>query len=336
MDIRVDIERAVERLKPRVRRTPLEYSPWLSRLGDAEVFLKLENYQLSGSFKIRGVMNALLDMADQGGRPGLVTASSGNHGVAFAHALRWVGGDGAVVVPETISKIKADALKAAGAHLRFHGDDCLKAETHAREWAKASGRVFLSPYNDPRVIAGQGSIGAEILEQWDESGMARDIDAVLVPVGGGGLISGVGGYLKSRLPRVKIWGCQPRRSAVMYHSLQAGRILDMESEPTISDGTAGGIEVGSITFDMCREFVDGFVLLEEEEIEAAVVAALRWQHVLIEGAAALPLAAFLKRRKRLRGKHLVLVLSGARIAPVVLAEIIGRRGGEVPPAGGSP
>jgi threonine dehydratase len=174
----------------------------------------------------------------------------------------------------------------------------------------------MSAYNDLQVLAGQGTIGLELERQ------LKSIDAVIVPVGGGGLISGVAGYLKSRREFIEIIGCQPHNSCVMYESIKAGRLLDLESKPTISDGSAGGIEPGAITFALCRDLVDSWVVLSEEEIIGAIKLILRKHYLLIEGAAALGVAAFLKDKKRLKGKTVVLVITGKKISLETLKEIL--------------
>jgi threonine dehydratase len=204
----------------------------------------------------------------------------------------------------------------------FHGDDCLKAERYARDWAERHKRPFLSPYNNPLVVSGQGTVAVEILNQWEAAVKRETIDGVMVPVGGGGLISGIAGFLKPHSSDTKIYGCQPVNSAVMYESIQAGRILDVASKPTLSDGTAGGIEPGAITFDLCRRYVEDFVLVDEKEIEKAILGLIQHHHMLVEGAAALSVASFIKRIDDFREQNVVLVLSGARIGLPTLQRIL--------------
>jgi threonine dehydratase len=299
---------AEERIRQHIRETPLEPSVVMSRAGDSDVFLKLENLQISSSFKFRGALNSLLALDEPAHRRGLVTASSGNHGMAFARALQVVGCEGTIYLPETAAAAKIRALQSHGADLRLVGDDCVLAELQARKDAEEMGLTFISPYNDPTVIGGQGTIGIELERQAD------GIDSVLIPVGGGGLIGGIAGYLKSGHPEIEIIGCQPANSAVMYESVKAGHIVEMESLPTISDGSAGGIEPGTITLGLCRECVDDWVLVSEEEIAAAIRMILEDHHLLVEGAGALSTAAFMQVKDRFAGKRVVLVLSGARIS----------------------
>ena len=307
---------ASNRLADHVRATPLDYSPWLSEETGARVYLKLENLQYTGSFKLRGAFNKLLGMSEAQRRSGCVAASSGNHGAAVAFAMSTLGVEGVIFVPEQTSSIKVAAIREAGAEVRFFGTDGLDTETHAREYAAERGMVYLSPYNDPDVIAGQGSCGAEIARQLGE------IDALFVAIGGGGLIAGVGGFLKSVNPRMTIVGCQPEASAVMAHSIEAGRIIDMPTRPTLSDGTAGGIESGAITFDLCREIVDDYVLVPEEAIAGAMRTFIDRHHMLAEGAAAVALAGVLSEGRRFRNCNVVAIVCGGNVSRETLKKVL--------------
>jgi threonine dehydratase len=307
---------AESRIRPYIRETPLEHSPFLSHEIRGQVFLKLENLQLTGSFKLRGAMNKILSLSKAQRERSVVTASSGNHGHAFAYLSDRFGFPGIVYLPETTDTGKVETLKAYGVDIRIQGDDCVRAEAAARAAAADQGFAYVPPYNDLQIIAGQATVGTELSIQ------AETMDAILVPVGGGGLISGIAGYLKSQNISASIYGCQPENSRVMYESLKAGRILDLESLPTLSDGTAGGIESDSLTFPLCRDHVDGFFLLSEEEIRAALKLVIAKHHILIEGAAALPVAALLKERERFKGQTVVLVLSGATLSLATLKKIL--------------
>lgn len=315
-EVRAEVLDAEQRIRPYIRETPLEYSHSLSAATGCQVWLKLENLQLTNSFKLRGAMNAILALDDAARERGIVTASSGNHGMAVAHALQQTGSKGTIYLPETAPPVKVRDLRAYGVEIVIGGDDCVKAEMAARGDAETQGLTFISPYNDPKVVGGQGTTGLEIERQADAA------DAVFAPVGGGGLIGGIAGYLKATSPRTQIFGCQPEASAVMYESIRAGRIIEMESLPTLSDGSAGGIEAGSITFDICRDYVDDFVLVSEEEIASALARILADHHILVEGAAVLSVASFLKTKERFAGERVVLVLSGARISLETLSEIL--------------
>lgn len=307
---------AANRIADFVRETPLDYSSFFSELTGANVWLKLENLQRTGSFKLRGACNKLLSLSDEQRAAGCVAASSGNHGAAVAHAMQQMGVTGIVFVPETASPTKVDAIRRAGADVRFFGTDGLDTEQHARQYAADTGMTYLSPYNDVDVIAGQGSCGVEIARQIDR------VDALYISVGGGGLISGAGSFLKSVNPDLRIIGCQPAASAVMAESAKAGKILDLPSAPTLSDGTAGGIEEDSVTFELCQRLVDEYLLLTEKEIGEAMRNFIDAHHMLLEGAAGVALAAVRKHAAHYEGKNVVAIVCGANISRDVLKTVI--------------
>jgi len=307
---------AANRIAPYIRQTPLEHSAFFSEQTGANVWLKLENLQLTGSFKLRGAFNKLLALTAEQRGQGAVAASSGNHGAAVAWAMAQLGVDGVVFVPEQTTSVKVEAIRRAGVQVEFFGHDGLDTELHAREFARAKGMHYLSPYNDETVIAGQGSCGVEIAKQLNK------IDAILIAVGGGGLIGGAGAFLKSAFPRLEIIGCQPVASAVMAESIQSGAILDLPSAPTLSDGTAGGIEPGAVTFELCRRLVDDFVLVSEEQIAAAMRDFIDAHHMLLEGAAGVALAGLRKKATELRAKNVVVIICGANISRDTLRKII--------------
>ena len=316
MNLTTEILRAERRIRPHVRETALEPSPALDQQTGCKVFLKLENLQRTGSFKFRGAMNKVLSLSGEERERGIVTASSGNHGAAVALGLGTVGARGTVFVPEAASPTKVEAIRRYGAEVRHFGNDGVDTEIHARDHAAANGLTFISPYNDLQVVAGQGAIGVELARQLEP------IDAVFVAIGGGGLISGVAGFLKSIEPATRIVGCSPLNSAVMAESVRAGRILDLESKPTLSDGTAGGVEPDAITFDFCRTLVDDFVDVSEDEIAAAMRAFMETHHMMIEGAAGVALAGLLKTAERFQGKNVVVILCGANISLEALKSVL--------------
>ena len=311
-----EISEASKRIRAYIRMTPLEYSPHLSSLGSGKVYLKLENFQVTGSFKIRGAFNKILSLSEEEKEKGVVTASTGNHGVAVAYALQKLKYKGIIFLPENASPAKLEDLKFYDVELRFHGKDCVETENYARRFASEKGMTYLPPYNDVKIVAGQGTVGVEIAEQ------IKNVDSVLVPVGGGGLVSGIALYLKSINPDIEIIGCQPLNSPVMYESIKAGKIVEMESKPTLSDGTAGGIEKGAITFEICQKYVDDFILVTEEEIKNAIRLVVEKHHMIVEGAAALSVASYLKEKERFMGKKVVLVLSGCRLSSNTLKKIM--------------
>ncbi len=313
--MRIAIENAASAIAPFVQRTPCRWSAALSELVGGDVHLKLECLQETGSFKLRGVINKVLSLtADQSARL-LVAASTGNHGMAFAHVVDLFGLQGRLFIPRTASQVKVDLLRGSGIPFEMVGDNCIEAEEHARDFARTGDHVWISPYNDLDVVHGQGTVAVELTQQLD------NIDAVLVPVGGGGLISGISAYLKTCDPKIEVIGCQPRNSCVMFESLEAAEIVEAEEKPTLSDGTAGGIEEGSVTFDLCRRFVDDFILLEETEIEQAIGFLYENEGLAVEGAAALTAAAVMVNGERFAGRRVVAVLSGSRLDPTILRRL---------------
>lgn len=315
-DVAESSERAAARITDLVRETPLDYSPAFSAATGADVWFKLENLQHTGSFKLRGAANRLMTLTPEQGAAGCVTASSGNHGAAVAYAMQKLNVDGVIFVPEKTSSVKVDAIRSYGGDVRFFGSDGLDTELHARDYAEKNSMYYVSPYNDAEVIAGQGSCGVEIATQLPE------IDDIFIAIGGGGLISGVGSVLRRHNKNMRIIGCQPSASAVMAHSVEAGEILQLSSAPTLSDGTAGGIEPGAITFDLCRELVDDYVLVDEPEIAAAMRLFMDSQHQLIEGAAGVAIAAMLANKADLQGRKVVILICGANISRESLLSVI--------------
>jgi len=316
MEFQSEVRAAAERIAGRVRRTPVEPSRVLLGEGRGTVWLKLENQQLTGSFKLRGATNKILSLSEEERRRGVVAASSGNHGAAVACAATATGCSALVYVPEAVAASKLEAIRSWGIEVRKHGADGLLTELEARRHAIDAGMSYISPYNDPAVIWGQGTLGAELAEQLPQ------LDAVFVALGGGGLISGLGGYLKAVRPELQVIACSPENSQVMHASLAAGRIVEMESRPTLSDGTAGGLEPGAITFELCREIIDESVLVSEEQIREAVRLIVSRHHTLIEGAAGVAVAGYLANRERFAGMEVAIVLCGANIDSTVLAEIL--------------
>ena len=317
MNIEKEVEEAYQRIKPHVRETRLEKSRGYSDQTGANVFLKMENLQHTGSFKVRGAMNKILSLSDDELKRGVVTASTGNHGAAVAFSLGKIGAKGTVFVSPKASASKIEAIRRLGADVKKHGDDPIEAENYARNYAKEKGIAYIPPYNDPKTIGGQGTIGVELEKQLEK------IDAVFIATGGGGLIAGVGGYLKSVNPDVKIIGCSPENSKVMIESIELGALHgDLPSTPTISDGTAGGIEADSITFEPCQDYVDDWIAVSEDEIKQNLLEFLDTHHMLIEGAAAVAIAAFLQRKKKYTGKNVVILLCGANIGVNTLKEIL--------------
>ena len=299
---------AEQRIRPYVLDTPLEPSLPLSRETGAQVYLKLENLQRTGSFKLRGAMNKVLTCSKAEQRRGLVAASTGNHGLAVTHAVAEAGCSATVFLPEHTAPVRIEALRERGAEVVLHGVDCEQTERFARATAQAENRTFVSPYNDAEVVAGQATIGVELVRQLD-----GEADALFTSVGGGGLIAGVGGFVRRVWSRAEVVGCWPQYSPALYQCLRAGRIHPVPSRPTLSDATAGGVEPGTITFEACRELIDHGVLVSEAEIRRAIRFVFERHGYVIEGAAGVAVAGLLKDRERYRGKTVVIVLCGRNI-----------------------
>lgn len=304
--------------------TPLKPSPWLRdtvsrQIQDGSVRLKLENLQVTGSFKSRGAAYKISSLTENEWQRGLVTSSTGNHALAVLHACDSIGRAGQSVnieiylprttAPRKLSKIQRMAEKCNG-KIILHGEDCIEAERKARQIAEARGQIYISPYNDLGVIAGQGTIGIEILME----SSAEDLDYVFVPVGGGGLISGIASVLKAFHPKVKIIGCQPEASDVMRRSIEEGSVVSLPWCDTLSEGTAGGIEMDSITLDKCSNLVDDWVTVTEDEIAAAMVGMHGHHGVQIEGASAVAVAALVKYAPVVKGKHSVVIICGGNVS----------------------
>jgi len=315
-DVVNEVRLAESRIRPKIRQTILECSPYLSQVGGANVYCKLENLQYTGSFKLRGAMNKLLSLMPEDLVRGVVTASTGNHGAAVAHSVKELNASGTIFVTENASSAKVQAIERLGADVRYYGKDCTETELYARQYAAENQMAYVPPYSDPEVVGGQGTVGVEL------AGQLAEIDVVFVPLGGGGLISGVAGYLKSVCPDVQIIGCSPETSQVMIQSVKAGKILDLPSLPTLSDGTAGGIEPEAITFELCRALVDEYVTVTEDQIKESLRLFLQTHHMLIEGAAAVAVAAYLKVHERFARKNIVIIISGANISLETLKSIL--------------
>ena len=302
------IQSAAIQIKSFIRKTPFVHSKAFSDLIGADVRFKLESIQVTGSFKARGAINKILSLEDHEKQKGVVSASTGNHGAAVAYAAGQTGIDCTIYVPDDASPAKLENMKQFGAKIEVHGNDCIKAEARAQEISISTGETYVSPYNDPYVIAGQGTIGAEIESQCD------GLDVIIISVGGGGLIGGIAGFLKSIWPHIHVVGCSPENSAVMIHSIKAGKVLDLSSKPTLSDGTAGGVEEDSITFPICCDMIDETVLVTEKEIKDAMITYMDKEHQLLEGAAGTAVATLLKKKDDLIGKRVGVVICGGNIS----------------------
>jgi len=311
------IREAYERIKNDIVRTPVEPSEPLSRELRADVIVKWECDQTTGSFKLRGALNKLRSLSREDRARGVVSASTGNHGLAISHAAKLEGVGLKLFLPETAAEIKRKRIEALGVDVEVRGTSCDKAEAIARDFAARTGRVFVSPYNDWDIVYGAGTAGLEI-----DADISR-FDDVLVPVGGGGLIAGTAAYLKAVRPGVRVIGVEPENSAFMAASLAAGRLVDIDERETIADAVAGGIEPGSITFALCRDLVDTIELVPESSIAEALSLVHEKHGRVVEGAGALPFAALLHAAGRSAGRTVVAVVSGGNIAPERFRNVTG-------------
>lgn len=318
-----DIYRARRRIAPLASKTPLLESPAISSTVGASVFLKPELLQQTGSFKIRGAANKILSLSPAERELGVITASTGNHGRAVAYVANRLGVQATVCLSEAVPENKVAALRNLGAHVVIHGHSQDDAFRRAQELRQKQGLVFVPPFDDGLIIAGQGTIGLELVED------LPDVETVLVPVSGGGLISGIAKALKSASPEIKIIGVSMERSPVMYHSLMAGKPLEMEEEETLADSLRGGIGLDNCyTFSMLQKYVDEIVLVSEEQIAAAMSLVFYEHHFVLEGAGAVGIAALLSEKVRISRKKIVVVLSGGNVDLPAFLQIIERHRSE--------
>lgn len=294
-----------------IQTTPLTFSPALSAWSGGRVYLKQENRQVTGCCKARSAFYMASTLSPTQKQRGVVTVSTGNNGIAIAWALAQVGAPAVIFLPHTVTDYKVQTIRRSEVEIIFHGADIVEAEVAARAYATQSRMTFLSPYNEWGAIYGQATIAVEVVQQL--AAFDQQSDTMIIPVGGGGLISGIAGYFNAASLPVQVIGAQPANSAIMAHSVRAGRIVEMPSLPTLSDATAGGVEQGSITFDFCRRLVADYVLVEEVEIARAIGWLYDEHGIVVEGAGALSVAAFLQRRETFAGKTVVLLLCGSNI-----------------------
>ncbi len=309
------ILRAHEAIRASVLETPCDDVSDLISGVSLRLLFKREDLQHTGSFKLRGATNKLLSLTPQQRTVGVIAASNGNHGLGVAMAAKSLGVQAEVYVSSHVSPAKAKRIEEWGAVIRQAGSDPLDAELAGRAAAQESGKGFISPYNDADVMAGQGTLAVELLRQ------SSHVDAVFVAVGGGGLIGGVGAYLKWASPQTEIVGCWPENSPVLYESIKSGRIIDVPEQPTLSESTAGGLEPGTITLDVCKNVIDRSVLVKEDEILAAMRLVQKQKGWLMEGAAAVALAAFLKHADDYAGKTVAIIICGGNLSPEVLQRL---------------
>ena len=310
-----DIKRAHKNIKNYIHKTPLIYSNSLSNMTGFEVYIKLENLQKTGSFKIRGATNKIYNMPEDKKKRGVVTASAGNHAQGVALSAYKFGIKASVIMPEKSSISKQLATKGYGAEVILYGNSFDDALEYARSIEKERGCTFIHTYDDEDLIAGQGTIGLEILDE------LPDLNSIVVPVGGGGLISGISIAVKGQKIDTQIIGVQAAASPSMYLSRQMGKNTPVISQPTIADGIAIK-RIGDLTFPIIQQMVDEIVIVEEEEIAEAILLLMERKKTVVEGAGAVPLSAIMNTRTKIQGKKVVLVLSGGNIDMNILERVI--------------
>ena len=319
-----EIREAAKRLAPHIYRKPLILSSPLSETTGAKVAIKSEHQQTTGSFKARGAINKVLGLTPKVAKRGIVTASSGNHGIATATAAALRHIPCQVYLPSKASPAKVAAIGRLGANIiTIDSLDSGEAKRVARAAAEANGTAYVSPYNDPDIIVGQGTIAVEIVEDAGDADLDH-IDAVVAAVGGGGLISGVATWFKEVSPSTVVIGASPANDQAMVASIEAGEIFTPVSRPTFSDGTAGGIEPNAITFELCKSLVDVWMSVSEDEIAAAVTAMIDDHHQLVEGAAGAALAAARRYAINNPAASIVAVSCGANVSAAALSKMLRR------------
>jgi len=317
LDIPQLVREAIERCQDHLSPTPLEYSMHLSQEIEGEVWLKLDSMQRTSSFKFRGAVNKILSLTEEDLDLGVISASTGNFALAVAEAVSIRGRRATIYVAEDIEPGRLELLRSHGLDLVVEGTLAWDAEKAARLAAKEEGKIYVSPYNDPIVVGGQGTCGYEISKQ------LPDLDAALFACGAGGLLTGSAGWLKSHNPAVEAFGVSPENSPVMQQSMNANRMLEMETFRTLADTCAGGVDLDTITLELCRRYVEEIVLLTETEIEDSIRLLFEQHRLVVEGSGALAVGGLLKRKEHFRGKKVVAVVCGRNIDLDVFKRIIG-------------
>lgn len=310
-----DVEKAAEILKGVSKKTELMYSPIFSNESGNEIYLKPENLQVTGAFKIRGAYNKISRLSEEEKKRGVIASSAGNHAQGVAYAAQKLGIKATIVMPKTTPLIKVAATKSYGANVVLHGDYYDEAYARAKELQEENNYVFVHPFDDLDVIAGQGTIGLEILED------LKDVDCIIVPVGGGGLISGIAAAAKSINPEVKIIGVEPEGAKAMKKSMEKNTVISLDTVKTIAEGVAVKTP-GDITFEIIKDYVDEIITVSDFDIMEAFLVVLEKQKLIAETSGVLPLAALKKINDK--NKKIVCVISGGNIDVVTISSMINR------------
>ncbi|RAK87822.1 threonine dehydratase [Aspergillus costaricaensis CBS 115574] len=314
-EIAANAVQARSRIRQHIYQTPLIPARRIGHDHDAKVLFKAENFQLTGSFKIRGALAKLSSPSAQGR---LVTASSGNHGIGASFAAKVLAKNLTVVLPTTVVQAKLEKIKSFGVEVILHGVETGQAEQHAQQLASSGSYTYISPYNDADLIAGQGTIGLDILEQVEE------VDNVFISMGGGGLLSGVGSVLKAFRPQTKIYGVSAKNSKALAVSIMAGHVVETDHLPTLAEAVAGGIDEDTITLSLASAVVDYIIECDEAEILRSLKALAAQENMIAEGSAALALAGFNKVAEKLTGQTSVILLCGGNVDHDFIQEVLCR------------
>lgn len=303
----LDVYRARQRLRGRIPATPLVASSWLSSGAGGRIYLKIESVNLTGSFKIRGAMNAALRLREGADVPTIVTASAGNHGRGLALAAAQLDLRCIVFTPHSAPDAKKNAIRRLGVTLYDDCEDYDAAETRARAFARSENAFYLSPYSHPDVIAGAGTVGLELVEEMP------DVEVVVIPLGGGGLASGIGLVLKAAAPRARVVGVETDASSPFTASLAAGRITEISPRASLADGLVGNLEPGSITFPLVQQVVDDVVRVSEDDIARAMRGLAAEERLIVEGAGAAATAAIIAGKVAASRQRVVAIVSGGNV-----------------------
>ncbi len=316
VDVRKEVLAADKRIRPYVIETPVDHSIYFSELISGTVHLKLDLYQTTGSFKFRGATSKIMSLSEEELDRGIVSASTGNYALAIGQAMKNIGREATIYLAKDVPESRIELIASHGLNIVIYGDEAWDAEKKAREVAGTEGKIYVSPYNDPAVLGGQGTCGLEIEKQ------VKDVDTVIFSCGAGGLLTGSGGYLKSGNPDINVIGVSPENSPIMYESLRQGEMIEMGITQTLADTCAGGVDLDTITFGLCQKYVDEIALVSEEEIKMGIKILFEQHRLVSEGSAALSAAYLLKNKEKFKGANVVLVVCGKNIGIELFKSII--------------
>lgn len=311
-----DVWMARKRISNRIQRTPLIFSQKLSEHSGSSVYLKLENLNTTNSFKIRGAFNKILSLSEEERDRGITSFSTGNFGMSVGYAAKELGIRAVICISNRVPKVKVEQLRTTGAEIKIVGNSQDDAENYSYQLQEEQGLTVIHPFDDPFVIAGQGTIGLEILQDLPE------VDTVLAGLSGGGLLSGIGIALKNNLPSIRLVGLSTKRGATMYESIKAGKPVIVEEKDTLADSLLGGIGLNNqYTFRLVKQYVDDIILLREKVIAEGMAFMLHHHRMVIEGAAATGIGAMLNNRMKRLGKNIVIVISGSSVEPSSILQV---------------